>query len=174
MEELNLKQIRLTNIWKSSCLQQSWFSRRDKCYLFGEIETSPEEVVRTIKKSRNGLRQINWCYFVCLSRSDVLYYCFLCPIHVQIYSANLLAPCSFCSVHRSSFPMFGLKLFRKWVSSTYQEPFHKQRQGPGLRAAQWLQRSWQPHSPSRDLAHPLELQRGIGAEKKKVQLQKLL
>ena len=130
--------------------------------------------MRTIKKSRNGLRQINWCYFVCLSRSDVLYYCFLCPIHVQIYSANLLALCSFCLVHRSSFPMFGLKLFRKWVFSTCQEPFHKQRQGLGLRAAQWLQRSWQPHSPSKDLAHPLELQRGIGAEKKKVQLQKLL
>ena len=113
MEELNLKQIRLTNIEKTSCLQQSWISRRDKCFLFGERETSPEEVVRTIKKSRNGLRQINWCYFVCLSRSDVLYYCFLCPIHVQIYSANLLAPYSFCSFQRSGFPMFRLKLFRK-------------------------------------------------------------
>ena len=40
----------------------------------------------------------------------------MCPIHVQIYSANLLAPSFICSAHRSGFRKFRLKWFRNWIS----------------------------------------------------------
>merc|ERR1712032_1643094 len=52
-----------------------------------------------------------FCLF--FETADQMFYCcfcFLCPIHVQMYSANLLAPCFICSVHRSCFPRFCLSI----------------------------------------------------------------